>query len=128
MPHQQHVNFEHDMAFGVQDIVPPPPRASLRQIRRAGTFLSGYFSHIWRRRTRMTGRAPITEQRLCGGSGTKIGEGVCIDQARRFVSAWYLPIMPNFSAAARGLGSSAYVSLRVMESSLFSPHLITNIH
>ena len=24
VPHQQHVNFEHDMAFSVQDIVPPP--------------------------------------------------------------------------------------------------------
>lgn len=62
-------------------------------------------------------RVRITEQTLHSGSGTKAGEGVCIDQTTRFASSWHSAIMPNFGPTARALGSSEYRGLRVMEPS-----------
>ena len=60
-------------------------------------------------------RVRITEQALHCGSGTKAGEGVCIDQTTRFASSWHPAIMPNFGLAARALGSREYRGLRVIE-------------
>jgi hypothetical protein len=59
-------------------------------------------------------RVRITEQTLHSGSGTKAGEGVCIDQTMRFASSWHPPIMPNFGPTARALRSCEYRGLRVM--------------